>query len=307
MENISKYIEELRANPNVREKDLGNNISSFNFTKKAFKKGLWDKQTIKSRGLFIDVEENKIIARSFDKFFEERGKNGKTVEELQYPVTLFKKENGFLGIASGGKDGSELFIASKSTNQGVFRDMFSEILEAKIGSSMMSAMANYLYRSNLSAVFEVIDPERDPHIVEYHKPHLVLLALVENEIEFKQRPYAEVKWFADLIRVKPKQKVYTATTSNALCDYLVANLSQVDFEGFVMEDASGYMLKWKSPWYKIWKRYRSVLGNPYKPVEYWVDRGLDRSMVELIYDWGNHNQYGNIIDFRNWYKAQLDK
>lgn len=306
MEDISKYVEELRANPNVREKDLGNNISSFNFTKKAFKKGLWDKQTIKSRGLFIDVEQNKIIARSFDKFFEERDKNGKTIEEIEYPVTLYKKENGFLGITSGGKDGSELFIASKSTNQGEFRDMFSKILEAQVGSSTMSAMANYLYRSNQSAIFEVIDPENDPHIVKYNRKKVVLLALVENEIEFKQRPYSEVKWFADLIRVKPKQKVYTATTPDTLCDYLVSNLSQVDLEGFVMEDSSGYMLKWKSPWYKIWKRYRSVLKNPYKPVKYWVNQGLDRNIVELIEAWGPLNPHGNIIEFRDWYEAGLD-
>ena len=35
-------------------------ISSFNFTRDAFYKGNWNKQTILARGLFIDTINNKI-------------------------------------------------------------------------------------------------------------------------------------------------------------------------------------------------------------------------------------------------------
>ena len=41
------FVDALRANPYVREKELGDNISSFNFTNKAFWKGHWDNETVK--------------------------------------------------------------------------------------------------------------------------------------------------------------------------------------------------------------------------------------------------------------------
>lgn len=302
----NKIIQEMFEDDGIKAKDLGDGIYSLNFISRVFKKKAWSTRRCRARGFFYDIYSNKIIARSFDKFFEERDKNGKSVSEFQYPVTLYRKENGFLGITSGGKDGRELFIASKSTNKGEFRDMFAELLKRYVGESMMSAMANYLYRNNLSAIFEVIDPVRDPHIVEYDKSCLVLLALVENEIEFKQRPYAEVKWFADLIRVEPKQKAYTAANESALRSFFAASSVEEGFEGFVIEDASGYMAKWKSHWYKYWKRYRSVI-NSSKPVEHWTNQGLERDIVELIYSWRKENPNKNIIDFRNWYEHRLDK
>jgi tRNA splicing ligase len=61
------YIDDLRANEYVREKDLGDGVSSFNFTRQAFFKGIWDDQTIHARGLF--TKNGEVYARSYDKFF----------------------------------------------------------------------------------------------------------------------------------------------------------------------------------------------------------------------------------------------
>jgi hypothetical protein len=44
-------------------------ISSFNFTEAAFNNKVWNAQTIKARGLFIDAKTNKVLGRSYDKFF----------------------------------------------------------------------------------------------------------------------------------------------------------------------------------------------------------------------------------------------
>lgn len=66
---MNKYLKELQNNPYVREKDLGDNIHSFNYTSKAFWKKRWDETTERARGLFVDTKTEKVVARSFDKFF----------------------------------------------------------------------------------------------------------------------------------------------------------------------------------------------------------------------------------------------
>lgn len=304
---IKEYIEQLRANDYIREKDLGNGISSFNFTNKAFYKQAWSDQVNKARGLFIDVVNNRIVARSFDKFFATYEDNCKPVEEFVYPVTLYKKENGFLGIMSG-LDEKTPFLASKSTNCGDFKDIFEEILTKEIGQSMVNAAANYLYRNNLTAVFEVIDPVRDPHIVEYDKSTVYLLALVENEIEFKQRPYFELKWFADLLQVKYKGIMHRVYSVEVLNEFLTENESKEELEGFVLEDANGYMAKYKTFWYRDWKRIRGQLAafrsDSSKPAPFSDLFGeTEARMLTMIFLDKCPN--GSVIDFRNFLKDEL--
>ena len=59
----------LRNSSLVREKYLANGISSFNFSNKCFFKKEWDSASIHSRGLFVDCANNKVVARSYNKFF----------------------------------------------------------------------------------------------------------------------------------------------------------------------------------------------------------------------------------------------
>lgn len=65
---VGDIIIALRSNPYVQEKEFGN-ISSFNFTKKAFYEKVWDEQTTKARGLYLDTVKGKVVARAYDKFF----------------------------------------------------------------------------------------------------------------------------------------------------------------------------------------------------------------------------------------------
>lgn len=69
MQNIKNFVSEIRNNPFVKEKELGDGISSFNFTRQAFYDGHWDEQTVKARGLFIDTVNNKVVCRGYPKFF----------------------------------------------------------------------------------------------------------------------------------------------------------------------------------------------------------------------------------------------
>lgn len=62
-------VDMLRNSSLVREKHLANGISSFNFSNKCFFKKEWDSASIRSRGLFVDCANNKVVARSYNKFF----------------------------------------------------------------------------------------------------------------------------------------------------------------------------------------------------------------------------------------------
>lgn len=61
-------IDDLRANKNIVERKYGD-ISSFNFSAGAFFNKIWDEQTVKARGLYINTKTGKVVARSYDKFF----------------------------------------------------------------------------------------------------------------------------------------------------------------------------------------------------------------------------------------------
>ncbi len=60
--NIYNLINDLRQNKYIFECDLGNNISSFNFSKEAFYNKVWDNLTTQARGLFIDIKNNRLLA-----------------------------------------------------------------------------------------------------------------------------------------------------------------------------------------------------------------------------------------------------
>lgn len=102
-ESVGDVILELRQNRYVQEKRYGN-ISSFNFTKTAFYDRVWDEHTTKARGLYINVPQQKVVARAYDKFFNVNERPETKFDMLQYklsfPAVAYVKENGFLGIVS---------------------------------------------------------------------------------------------------------------------------------------------------------------------------------------------------------------
>lgn len=68
MDDVGKTVMEFRNNKFISEKTFGN-ISSFNFTKQAFYDRVWNSQTVRARGLYINVPEQRVVARGYDKFF----------------------------------------------------------------------------------------------------------------------------------------------------------------------------------------------------------------------------------------------
>ncbi|HJL44967.1 MAG TPA: RNA ligase, partial [Polyangiaceae bacterium LLY-WYZ-15_(1-7)] len=121
-----EVLEALRAHELVYEKRSTSKpwIAAFNFTRDAFFDRRWDALNTTARGLFVDVEEGLVVARSYDKFFNlgERPETtmGALKERLAWPVTGWVKENGYLGIVGYDAREEALVFASKSSLESDF-------------------------------------------------------------------------------------------------------------------------------------------------------------------------------------------
>lgn len=254
------YVDELRNNEYIREKKLNNGISSYNFTNKAFYDKVWNAQTVKARGLFC--RDDEIVARSYDKFFAvdelPETEEDFLFSHLDYPVQVYRKENGFLGIVSYDHETDSMFISSKSTNEGDFAKYFKSILCN--GAYDLNALRNYLKQNNVSAVFEVIDVQNDPHIVEYNESHIILLDVIYNDFVYEHIPFHDLLYVAvNIIGCKVKKWMRTIYSEDEMREMYIQMKNEKDIEGYVCEDEFGYMFKVKTNWYKYWKRMRSVV------------------------------------------------
>ncbi len=260
---IPDLIRELRRSPYIQEKNFGD-ISSFNFTDKAFQKGIWDEQTVTARGLFLDVASAAVVARGYRKFFNiderEETRLPALAQSLQYPLKVYVKENGFLGLVSSWH--GELFVTTKSNPWGEHGGYLREIL----GNSCpdQEVLRKYLEERNLTLALECIDPKRDPHIIRYGKPEVVLLDLIKNQLEFARESQEELESLGQRLglRVKSRRKDI-ANGEEFLAWHQEVTRESLDprsehIEGYVIEDAAGYMVKIKLPFYTQWKILRSV-------------------------------------------------
>lgn len=264
---IADTIIELRSNKYIQEKKFGN-ISSFNFTNKAFYDKIWNEQTTKARGLYIDTVKGKVVARSYEKFFNINERLETKFDLLQYklqfPVTAYVKENGFLGIVSYNEYEDDLLIASKSTLDSNFALWLKEILYEKISSENIQKMKNYIKEHNVSFVFECVDMKNDPHIIEYPESKLFLLDIIYNDMVFHKYDYDTMIDIANQFGITPKEKAYEISNWQDFYDWYYDVLVDDyeyhgrNIEGFVIEDSVGYMTKLKLTYYNFWKFMRSV-------------------------------------------------
>lgn len=264
---VADTLINLRANRYIQEKKFGN-ISSFNFTKKAFYDKVWDEQTTKARGLYLDTMKGKVVARAYDKFFNINERPETKFDMLQhklnFPVTAYVKENGFLGIISYNEYEDDLLIASKSTLDSSFTQWLKEMLYAKVSIENIKNMKEYIKENNVSFVFECVDMKNDPHIVEYPESNLYLLDIVYNQMDFAKYKYDDMCLIASQFGLTPKEKAFEIANWQEFFDWYYDILEE-DYEykgrkieGFVIEDSVGYMTKLKLTYYNFWKFMRSV-------------------------------------------------
>lgn len=264
---VADVIISLRANRYIQEKKFGN-ISSFNFTSKAFYDKIWDEQTTKARGLYLDTFKGKVTARAYDKFFNINERPETKLDmlqhKLQFPVTAYVKENGYLGIVSYDEYNDDLFIASKSTIDSQFAQWLKEAIYNQITEENREKMKQYAKDNNVSFVFENVDMKNDPHIIEYPESKLYLLDIVYNQMDFAKYDYETMCDIAHQFGLTPKEKAFEIANWQDFYDWYYDILEE-DYEyngrkieGFVIEDSVGYMTKLKLTYYNFWKFMRAI-------------------------------------------------
>lgn len=264
---ISNIINEMRNSKYIREKKFGN-ISSFNFSAKAFEDKIWNNITTKARGLYIDTINNKIAVRSYDKFFNINERPETEISNLQhqftFPVTAYVKENGFLGIISWNTEKDDLLIATKSVLDGIYVDYMKNILYNIYSNETINKLKEYLKNNDVSFVFECCDHINDLHIIEYEKDELILLDIIHNKLDYEKESFNEMVRIADYIGLKHKEKAYVLNNWTEFYKWYTTITTEdykyngKNIEGFVIEDSKGFMVKIKLHFYQTWKKLRQI-------------------------------------------------
>ena len=329
---IKDVVEYMRASKYVRERKFGN-ISSFNFTRDAFEGRAWDGITTKARGLYIDTKHNEIVARGYDKFFnlgemdctqpEALGRN------LVFPVTVYVKENGYLGLVSTDHDG-DLIFASKSTLGGDHALWLKENLYEIYGEDTLEKLRKLSKELNATFVFEVIDTKRDPHIIKYYKNECILLDIIYNDINFHKMEYDDMLNICKELGIKGKKyatKLWDIMSLDKCVKrftdpkyrYVTDDINDDCVEGFVFEDANGFMFKLKVNYYNEWKMLRTVAGKVFRSGNINFTGALQSVESNYFYGWcrrkfdelerNERREYMNkdVISLRDEFRADMEK
>ena len=293
---IADVIISLRNSRYVKEKQFGN-ISSFNFTSEAFRNSKWDSETITARGLYLNTKEGYVVARGYEKFFKinetDETKIDKLEKKLKFPIYLYRKENGYLGLVSYNPETDDFFITTKSEPEGPYADWLREAFYKKFENrpDLLSEFKQYLKDNKVTAVFENVDMQRDPHIIDYPENHLFLLDLIYNKMEFEKVPYTKLQIFANHFDLECKSKETEFYNWQDFFDYYMKisqqteSTSDKNIEGWVIEDSNGYMVKLKNQYYNFWKFMRALTGEVIK--KGYTDRtsNLVTPVANMYYGW----------------------
>lgn len=311
---VEEFVALARKHDFIKETVLPDNISSFNFTSKAFRDKEWDEMTTHARGLFINTKENYVAARSYEKFFNDGERTAtrpnQLLKNLQFPIYAYRKENGFLGMVSYDKATDELKFYSKSSSSDVdsqYAQYVKETVEELLTKVKIDLIKDKSKKLNSTFVFEVVLPKEDPHIIEYDKKRLFLLDVIENDLAYKKLSYAELLNLGNEIGLEVKQLEYSFDNWT---DYFIwynkatKDLS-IKHEGWVVEDSVGFMFKIKIPFYTQWKKLRSVVNKINRKHQHLIDSGMLHTPLDNRFAYWAKNQSeeelksSNIINLRN--------
>ena len=281
------YTQKAISSDNI-DANVTTDLLSLNFSERVFKNKRWNSLTIKARGLFVDAKTGEVKLRSYPKFFNygelqsTSKKHLQKVDSLVYPVNVWHKYNGFLGIMSVVND--EVLLASKSTIQGQFKDIFQELWD-KENVIITNKIKELSFKYNVSFVFEVIH-HNDLHIVDFHGDKLVILDAIENKLHHDSNEIAihsqkildELFDWIEANNVKPtlierKQLISVCQSFDEIEAIMASNdvNERSSIEGVVFQDSNGFMFKYKGSFYQEWKSCR----------------GLTQVATQLIYENGN--------------------
>ena len=299
-------VDAMRAHPLIQEKPSKEHphIAAFNFTRDAFFDRAWDELNVTARGLFLDVERNEIVARSYDKFFNVDERPETTLDAmrdaLRFPVHAWVKENGYLGLIGYDGHRDELVYASKSSLEGDFAGWLREIAFAALDAGKRDKLRRFLRDTQATMVFEVVDPVRDPHMIAYDEAKLILLDLVRRDSTFQRMQYKGLQHVGKRFGLEVKARAATFSTFDQLAGFIEVarepgfRWKGRHLEGFVFEDAAGFQTKLKLDFYAFWKRMRSLKDRILKI------RGTNKEL-------GRDVSEPRVADFVEWAKRQPDE
>jgi len=228
--------------------------------------------------------KEEIVARGFHKFFnlnerEETQLRNLTEDKIKYPLIVEEKSNGYLGLISVyEKDGKlKWFISSKTAPLGEYAEHFKKMILPFIEEN--EELKKYIYDRKITLLFEVVDPQWDPHIEKYDHSLIVFLNVVKNIIDFELDPEAYsdcqkilgidssgFREFDEIIlrsKIVPNEKINSYKELVEFIDSVnsIDKFSKDGIEGYVFIDSdpvSPFMFKLKSDWYKFWKYMRTL-------------------------------------------------
>ncbi|MEY8736479.1 RNA ligase [Lactobacillus sp. AN1001] len=247
------FVSKVFSDENIKHVELEDGIIAHNFKRKVFDKGLWTDTTTHARGLF--TKGDKIVGRGLKKFFYDGQTKESTLDNLEYPVRAYEKHNGFLAITFKDSDTGKIHIMSKGGGEKhskIARDVIaSDKSSNERYDTVMDELKALLNEyPNASVLFEIIEPDLDPHIVKYTKPQAIPIAIIENTEEGKVKPLSTAK--------NPVE--FTAYTKQGLDSMLGQWLNDnPTTEGLVLYGANGLMIKEKTDFYNKAKELRKAM------------------------------------------------
>ena len=114
-------------------------------------------------------------------------------------------------------------------------------------------LVKYLKDKNVSILFEVVNTEKDPHVIKYDKKFVMLLAIVYNEVRYRKH-YVSANEVSDLFDVDNAMFKFKSVHTEYTRKSDVGKLKKIEgVEGFVVTDNNGKMFKVKTDYYQICK------------------------------------------------------
>ena len=200
------------------------------------------------------------------------------------------------------------------------RNNQKEIVEETWNNEQIESAKEYLKDMNRTLLFEVIDNINDPHIIyEAGKRRVVLLDAIDNTLKFNKLFNETLVYVAvNIIGIDKNISTphFSFSNWNDLFNFYkdLERDSSIAIEGFVFEDNSGFMLKYKTPYYNNWKYMRSLVeslskGNlQRRPIQAILQK--DKTLTNFYY-WAKQQDKecleNDIITLRNdYYKETQD-
>lgn len=183
---------------------------------------------------------------------------------LKFPLRAYVKENGFLALVSYNDETDDFFITTKSDPDGDYAQWAREMFYKVLPKEQTGELKQYVKDNCVTLVFECVDIEHDPHVIDYVGSNLYLLDVVKNSLTFQKIPYEDLCALANQFHLSVKALAYEIGTWQDFIDWYDSVLDPdyqyngKPIEGFVLEDATGLMVKCKLNYYNFWKFMRGI-------------------------------------------------